>query len=270
MKKLFFIAAFSWLVLFAGPVTAAPGYIAPEVIGIPSGEFSMGSDRRFPLPNSVIDEGPVHKVYLDAYAIGKYEVTNQEYRKFVRETTAPKPPFMDNPKFSGNRKPVVGVSWHDAAAYAAWLSRKTGRHYRLPTEAEWEKAAKGTSSRKYPWGEEDPFVNGVYKANYNPWGTVDDRFPFTGPVGSFENGKSFYGLYDMGGNAREWCSDWYGTGYYASSPEKNPTGPVKGRYKVVRGGAWDYDDLSLRCANRFAIDPGERDWFTTFRLVLVK
>jgi formylglycine-generating enzyme required for sulfatase activity len=199
----------------------------------------MGSD------DGQDDEKPVHKVYLDAFYIDKYEVTNAQYKKFI-DATGYKPPENWNDAkvsesqadFSAPNKPVVGVSWEDAQAYCRWAGK------RLPTEAEWEKSARGgLAEKKYPLGDDISHD----KANYR--GTDGkDSFSVTSPAGSFKpNG---YGLYDMSGNVYEWCADLYNHNYYGDSPEKNPAGPLKGAERVLRGGSYNLTSYGLRASAR--------------------
>lgn len=201
-----------------------------EWLDIPAGEFQMGNN----FGNGLRDERPVHTVYLDAFKISKYEVTFEQYDKFCEETGRSKP--NDNGWGRGNR-PVIYVSWDDARAFCDWLSLKTGKNIHLPTEAQWEKAARGTDQRKYPWGNTPPSSD---IANYNEYVRT------TMPVGSYPSGASPYGAHDMAGNVWEWCSDWYDSAYYTISPSNNPTGPASGSKRVVRGGSWkeEADDIS--------------------------
>jgi formylglycine-generating enzyme required for sulfatase activity len=265
---------------------------------IPAGEFQMGSNDK----DSRNNEKPVHTVYLDAFYIDKYEVTNAQYRRFVQETGHWEPvgwnmedwrlgqdflellfrkerlkldpdetsvhslyrfiytmeffngggvlkygfkPWSDE-RFKGDDQPVVCVDWEDASAYCRWAGK------RLPTEAEWEKAARGglTGSR-YPWGDEEPsdtqcnFGKGIIAALLEEISANDGYEYVTSPVGSFPpNG---YGLFDIAGNVWEWCADWYDEDYYTKSPRRNPVGPVSGRHHVARGGSWEspFDELRV-------------------------
>ncbi len=202
---------------------------------VPAGEFEMGSD------NGGSDEQPVHTVYLDSYWIMQTEVTNAEYAKCVDAEVCRKP---NNDRWNDNsysNHPVTNVSWHDAVAYADWLSGETGQTMRLPTEAEWEKAARGADGRTYPWGGASP-DSSLLNYNRNEGGTT--------PVGSYPNGASPYGALDMAGNVWEWTADWYASDYYANSPDRNPQGPGSGGSRVLRGGAWYNLDYLVRCAVR--------------------
>jgi formylglycine-generating enzyme required for sulfatase activity len=210
---------------------------APMVL-IPAGEFQMSDSL-----DGMWDALPVHTVYLDAFYIDIYEVTNAQYKKFMDATGHKASVYWNDPNYNAQNNPVVGVSWDDAKAYADWADE------RLPTEAEWEKAARGgLSGKKYPWGDEVTHDN----ANYGGTGGKD-IWNGTSPVGSFDpNG---YGLYDMAGNVWEWCADWYGGNYYANSPKLNPIGPSSGSYRVLRNGSWYDDTYYLRVASRYYSDP---------------
>jgi len=178
-------------------------------------------------------EVPKHGVYLDAFYIDKYEVTNEEYAKCVGGG-----PCGTNNKYDGftdPRQPVVGVDWTQASTYCSWAGK------RLPTEAEWEKAARGTEARTRPWGEGIDCA----KANYKDCG-----HGVTKPVGSYPSGSSPYGAMDMAGNVWEWCADWYDKEYYRNSPNRNPKGPSSGRYRVLRGGSWNDPPTNLRSSLR--------------------
>ena len=211
------------------------------LIYIPAGDFTMGSD------DGGSDEKPIHTVYLDAYYIDKYEVTVGQFKKFCNATGGSMP---DQPSSKqGDNHPVVNVTWYDASAYAFWAGK------RLPTEAEWEKAARGTDGRKYPWGNE---WNGSYcnhGSDASPWTDASDGYEHTAPVGSFPQGASPYGVMDMAGNVWEWCQDWYDKEYYQSSPSRNSTGPLSGSFRVLRGGCWFSTQLHCRSAYRYNLIP---------------
>ncbi len=206
---------------------------------IPAGEFAMGSN------NSNVDYGvnTEHKVYLDAFYIDVYEVTNERYRKFVEATGHPAPPSWKDNSLNDPKQPVVDVTWEDAVAYCQWAGK------RLPTEAEWEKAARGGLIGKlYPWDDDISHE----KANYISV-SGRDIWNSPAPVGSFEpNG---YGIYDMAGNVWEWCADWYSDGYYAQSSASNPKGPDSGESKVLRGGSWNVGIEYLYTSKRYARSP---------------
>ncbi|MDD5626724.1 MAG: formylglycine-generating enzyme family protein [Patescibacteria group bacterium] len=221
---------------------------------IPAGEFQMGDSFN----EGDSDERPVHTVYLDAFYMDVYEVTNAQYKKFM-DATGHKttPEYWNYPVLNGPDHPVVGVSWYDAKAYAEWAGK------RLPTEAEWEKAARGgLVGKRYSWGDTLTYDD-VYV--YSGLGKPQLTFP----VGSFApNG---YGLYDMAGNAYEWCTDWYDSDYYLRSPESNPTGPETGIWTVLRGGEWQYsssDQHRLRVAMRFGLAPILTDITLGFRCAM--
>jgi formylglycine-generating enzyme required for sulfatase activity len=243
------------------PKTVNDGY--GDYVYVPAGSFEMG-DRA---AEGLARERPAHAVELDAFYIGKYEITNREWKKFRED------PGYDDPKFWPNGHivprdqvpywtqpnnhgggtpasddyPVIGVNWDAATAYCAWLSARTGKHYRLPTEAEWEKAARGTDGRRYPWG--DAIDRNL--ANF----VGAQVFDTVQPVGSYPGNASPYGAFDMAGNVLEWCQDWYDRDYYAASPRKNPPGPKTGAYRVVRGGSFFVEASELRSAARSAAWP---------------
>jgi formylglycine-generating enzyme required for sulfatase activity len=221
-----------------------------EMVYVPAGDFSMGSLA------GTSDEQPVHTITLDAYWIDKTEVTNVMYSQCVQSGPCLKPYNQSNthfnyypdPQFANY--PVLNLKWSSADKYCTWAGR------RLPTEAEWEKAARGTDGRTYPWGNSDP-NNSLLNFN-NP---VGDALR----VGSYLHGASPYGALDMAGNLREWVADWYDALYYATSPQSNPTGPVSGQYKVLRGGSWHSDLYNIRSADRQYSAPDIRDKTVGFR-----
>lgn len=222
------------------------------MVTIPAGEFWMGVDGMIGLE----DERPRHKVWLDAYRMDLYEVTVARYARFLAATNREPPAYWETVMLAehGDR-PVVGVTWEDAEAYCRWAGK------RLPTEAEWEKAARGTDERPYPWGTETPTRE---LANYG----LGARFSYSQvlmPVGTYQKGKSPYGLFDMGGNVWEWVQDWYDGAYYSKSPERNPTGPPEGQFKVLRGGSWSDMAKYMLTYGRFKLPPSTRNSYTGFR-----
>jgi formylglycine-generating enzyme required for sulfatase activity len=234
-----------------------------ELVYVPAGSFRMGDN----FGDGEARERPVHVVDLDAFYIGRTEVTNAQWRRFRDD------PGYDDPKYwpggrivprdqvpywtqannhgggteGSDQYPVIGINWDAATAYCNWLSAKTGKKYRLPTEAEWEKAARGTDQRRYPWG------NTIDRSRANYVGA--QQYDTVMPVGHFREGASPYGAYDMAGNVMEWCADWYSRDYYSWSPRKNPKGPEKGVYRVVRGGSFFVDAFDLRSYARSAAWP---------------
>ena len=259
-----------------------------DLVYVPQGSFKMGDN----FGDGESRESPVHTVSLSAYYIGKYEVTNLEWRRFRDD------PGYDDPKHWPNGRviprdqnpywrqkqnhgggtpgtdnyPVQGMNWDAATAYCAWVSMKTGETYRLPTEAEWEKAARGTDQRRFPWGNtiDHSFAN------------IDDSQPYdTGQLvgyydgsrrGDFQtnNGASPWGAMDMAGNLMEWCSDWYRRDYYKHSPEKNPQGPETGSFRVLRGGCFFFEGQDSRTYGRSGAWPSVQAFrMIGFRVVRV-
>lgn len=218
---------------------------APMVL-IPAGDFLMGSSD----DDSELDERPEHRVWVDAFYLDKYEVSNARYDKFLEETGRVRPKFWEQIDLSVHGElPVVGVDWADAKAYCEWAGK------RLPTEAEWEYAARGKDKRQFPWGSNPPAPQ---LANYGkPWSYkfYDDRLE---RVTSHEAGKSPFGVLHLAGNVWEWVADWYDEYYYESSPERNPPGPPEGKLRVVRGGSWNFAAEYMRTTARFKFDPIHR------------
>ncbi len=215
------------------------------MILIPSGEFIMGDD------DGAFDEQPQRNVLLNAYWIDQFPVTNADYKAFVDATGHRHPPHWTNATYALDKKdhPVTNVNWKDAQAYAQWAGK------RLPTEAEWEKASRGTVGQMYPWG--DPFR----KDNVNSSGDYDG----TTPVDQFVGGVSPYGVMDMAGNVMEWCQDWYFDDYYKAAPADNPSGPEGGQYRVVRGGFYNENRAGVRCAQRHYVPPETMQYHIGFR-----
>ena len=225
---------------------------APMIL-IPAGNFWMGS----PDGEGERGEHPRHQVTLDGFYMDKFEVTVARYAEFVRAKKRSQPRFWNQVDSSKHRNlPVVGVDWHDAKAYCEWAGK------RLPTEAEWEKAARGTDGRTYPWGNEQPTARlaNFGKALTNNF--YDNRLV---PVDSYEAGISPYGLHHMAGNVWEWTADWYDQSFYRKSPEHNPTGSSDGEDRVVRGGSWFHAPVDARSARRPGFPPTTRDSHTGFR-----
>lgn len=234
----------------------------PEMCLIPAGSFTMGSDDDLP------NEAPAHKIYLDTYYIGKTEVTNAEYHQFWLENggfDSEHTPISYGGEF-GNwpdiaktkpNHPVIGISWHSAVAYATW------RGMRLPTEAEWEKAARGTNARRWPWGNTfTQRINGT-TVHANTWKQPDTHLQ---PVGAYPTGVSPYGMHDMAGNVWEWMADWYSETFYHRSPDQNPKGPAIGSRRVVKGGSWLNGEMLARCSTRIGQYPTIGTSFIGFRL----
>ncbi|MCS7004414.1 MAG: formylglycine-generating enzyme family protein [Cytophagales bacterium] len=266
----------------------------PELVYIPGGEFMMGSQQ----PEGEDDEWPQHLVKVNSFYMGKYEVTNKEYAFFLNEmgnqTTLGFLWIDLNGEDHGDRcrieyknneyvvqrgyenYPVAFVSWYGAVAYANWLSKKTGKNYRLPTEAEWEYAAgNGSKHTRFSWGDTKPQgKNGgnvadesaKKKFNWSVFIGYDDGYVFAAPVGRYHPNE--FGLYDMTGNVWEWCSDWYQWDYYKISPYDNPKGAASGTSRVKRGASFHNAAMVCRVANRGSNPPNYTNHNLGFRLVL--
>ncbi|MGA7193840.1 MAG: SUMF1/EgtB/PvdO family nonheme iron enzyme [Anaerolineales bacterium] len=228
-----------------------------SIILVPAGNFIMGSY------NGNADEQPVHIVYLDAFYIDKYEVTNALYKTCVDANACAFPKFINSnlqTTYYGDARydqyPVIGVTWDMAQSYCAW------RGGRLLTEAEWEKAARGTDGRIYPWGNNIDSSRANYNNSNDPNYAGD-----TSPVSAYPSSVSPYGVFDMAGNVWEWVADLYDANYYASLtlPIANPLGPTTGLYHVVKGGSWDSSEFSLRSAGRGFYDPSNANIYIGFR-----
>ena len=233
------------------------------MVYVPAGEFLMGSSNAD--GEAGAQEKPQHPVYLDGYWIDRTEVTNAQYRKCVEAGACQEPGCWNNSDVNAPDQPVVCVSWDEAQAYAAWVGG------RLPTEAEWEKAARGTDGRIYPWGNkfDGTRLNYCDRNCESAWKdtSADDGYALTAPVGSYPAGASPYGALDMVGNVSEWVADRYDAGYYARSPARNPQGPDSGDVRVSRGGAFYPEKWYVRCAARLGNPPDSRSNYSGFRLV---
>jgi formylglycine-generating enzyme required for sulfatase activity len=215
--------------------------VVMEFVRVPAGKFLMGSDT-FKDPDARKDEKPQHTIYLSEYLIGQVPVTNRQYRVFLQDSQHHPPLYWQNGAIPLGKEnhPVVNVNWQDAVAFCGWLSRLIGMKVRLPSEAEWEKAARGVDGRLFPWGNQPP---GTDLAIFNQ----ND----TNPVGEYLKGMSPYGAMDMSGNVLEWVNDFYSKNYYQVSPTANPPGPVWGEYRVLKGGSFDSHADLIRPAGRF-------------------
>jgi len=220
------------------------------MISIPSGWSWIGSEGHFAW------ESPRHRVFIDAFEIAETTVRRSEYAVFLRQTGREEPRDWALPAFTDPEQPVVGVSWFDATGYCEWLSITTGHSYRLPYEAEWEKACRGGHDDfEYAWGNEKPESLERY------------RCAWPSPQRVFEGGANGYGLFHMGDNVHEWCLDWYDAGYYAISPECNPHGPPGGMRRASRGGSWRHLVKGTRAAHRSSLPPEFRYTDYGFRVV---
>jgi formylglycine-generating enzyme required for sulfatase activity len=212
----------------------------PDVVTIPEGAFLMGCEA------GQENERPVHRVWLDRFALGKFPVTNRQYREFLESTGTEPPRFWLEPMFADPRKPVVGLTWFEAVAYCRWLELQTGESFRLPTEAEWERAARGgREGTLFPWGDDLPTEGKMIGCDAENGGPA--------PVGA--NPPNGFGLYDMSEGVHEWCSDYYEYNYYRDSPERNPQGAASGERRASRGGSWRHQIKFARCAARSSLPP---------------
>jgi formylglycine-generating enzyme required for sulfatase activity len=245
-----------------GGVTGARREVVPEAggagagprfIAVDGGELLMGGGPR-------AEENPAHRVRVPAFELAQVPVTRAEYQlfldSFLDAAGCAEPPFWREPAFADPRMPAVGPSWDDATAYCAWLSQRLGRRVRLPSEAEWECAAKAGREVLYPWGDDPPESLPDYAHRWLDGPEPVGAYPSLHPLG-------FLGL---GENVHEWCSDWFDAGYYARSPTFDPRGPERGRRRSARGGSWRHAVKVSRCAARSSIPPDRRYSDFGFRL----
>lgn len=215
----------------------------PALVLIPEGWFLMGSDRGQDC------ERPIHRVWIDAFLLAATQVTNAEYARFLQATSSQSPAFWSDAKFSHPQQPVAGVSWFEAIHYCEWLSAQSEREYRLPTEAEWERAVRGGLEQKqFSWGDDPPQSLPDYGTRWE-----------NGPDRVAQYAANGFGLYDIGDNVHEWCNDWYDPNHYTGSPDRNPRGPeqspMKPARKSSRGGSWRHQIKVARCSARSSIPP---------------
>lgn len=218
-------------------------------IEVPGGRFWMGGGPRD-------NENPRHEVLVSPFRLARTPVTREAYQRFLDRTRRPAPPFWHDAAFAHPRMPAVGPSWEDAAAFCAWHGDQTGEAVRLPTEAEWEAAARAGRDVLYPWGDEPPEALPGYARRWLAGPEPVDAWPSLHPLG-------FLGL---GENVHEWCADWYDARYYEVSPAADPRGPESGNRRSSRGGSWRHQIKASRCAARSAIPPHLRYADYGFRL----
>jgi formylglycine-generating enzyme len=240
---------------FAHLRIAKLGKDAAPMVFVPEATFWMGTREEI----GEFDEKPAREVNIRSYFIDLYEVTNAQYQKFIEATRRPRQEVMvffdDVSVLFQPTLPAVGVSWFDANAYCAWSEK------RLPTEAEWEHAARGDDQRQWPWGAS--FIEGT--ANIRG---EEDGFTYTSPVGGYEAGRSAFGLYDMSGNALEWVWDWYSEFFYKEGQVTLPKGPDEGMTKTLRGGSWDNSMNDARTTKRYAVSPNRKEATIGFRCAM--
>jgi len=238
-----------WVIGILG-LGIAPLWAEEEMVLIPAGEFFMGSEEGEGSP----DEHPVHKVYLDAFHLDRYEVTGTDFERYLERFHTEYPTITGwydrkvRPDMA--KRPVFGLTWKRCRDYCL----RNGK--RLPTEAEWERAARGTVSRRYPWGSEEPDAT---RANFGKCCFVM-RGTILEPVGSYPKGAAPEGIFDLAGNVAEWVFDWYDKNYYKVSDYKNPRGPETGMYHVIRGGAWNSLPVYLTTTRRYG-DDDAKDYY---------
>jgi len=242
-------------------------YTGMEFVKVPEGCFVMGDTHG----DGQGDEKPLHEVCIDSFWVGKFEVTNAQYRKFKPDHNSGS---YEGNDLNGDSQPVTGVTWYDATEYAKWLSKRSGRVFRLPAEAEWEYVARGGTDGRNYWGDNPDIAcksaNGAdltAKSQWSDWTTTacSDSYKVSAPVGRFQ--PNSYGVHDIMGNAWEWTNDWYDAEYYFESPKNNPQGPSSGKLKIPRGGGWMNASECVRVADRNGFLPDFSILFLGFRLV---
>jgi formylglycine-generating enzyme required for sulfatase activity len=235
------------------PPDKLAGPLGTEFLYVPPGEFPMGSAAAEGRPN----ERPQRWVHVDGFYVSKTEVTVSQFKQYLAANpdAARLPDWYLKDWGKTDSHPVAWVRWNDATAFCRWLTKQDGQTYRLPTEAEWEKAAKGFSHRTYPWGDEyDGSQSGTPNGTY-------------APAGSKPTDCSPFGVLDMAGNLWEWCADWFAPAYYRDAPESNPKGPDSGEFRSLRGCGWNFDPDTFRCSYRTRLAPAERSVHIGFRIV---
>ena len=234
--------------------TANEEPVPEQMVTISAGPFVRGT------ASGGFDEQPPRTIHLETYSIDRFEVTNHQYQQFVlatghRKAGPPSRYAKSIGKMRGTNQPAVYVSWDDANEYCRWKGK------RLPTEAEWEKAMRGTDGRLWPWGNQE-------KPNGANWARVQDGYEVSARVGSFSMDKSPYGVMDGAGNVMEWVADWYQEAYYKDSPDKDPPSPEFGTYRVMRGGGYTTTGSDLRITSRSKMVPDFRDETIGFRCAI--
>lgn len=227
--------------------------VIPKMQSIPAGDFIMGSNSHKLLRKN---ESPEHKVYLEKFYLDTYEVSNQEYEKCVKEKKCTESEYSDNKHYNGPTMPVVGISWFDANKYCEFVGK------RLPTEAEWEKAARGENRNIYTWGNE---LNLYREECYTNIYGKKDKCKYSAAVGSFPNDKSYYNLYDLNGNVREWVNDFYDKNYFKKDNKANPKGPTDSKHKVIKGASFKDTTNNLALSIRYKLKPEKKKNNVGFR-----
>lgn len=269
--KMCSVVLFVFLFPFSTSAQAETPFTEPttgmEFVFLPGGCYAMGDSVGDGDPN----ERPVHEVCVAGFYIGRYEVTNEQFKKFRPEHNSGRSQELS---LDENRQPVVNVSWDDAVAFAAWLSEKADTNYRLPTEAEWEYAARAGSSQNHFWGNSldaactyANVADSTAKKQRSSWTAFpcDDGYAVAAPVGSFK--ASSFGLYDPLGNVWEWCRDVYNSEAYSKLPKDNPFYAGSGEYRVMRGGGWSNGPLGIRSSHRVGLSPDFGHHSLGFRLL---